>query len=262
MAKPRKKYSKYRTQDGMPVARCTQIIDLIGFNKRVLMLWARKIAMAGGDPLKKSKQACDIGTLTHKMIECHILGQEEPEGLLAQYDLDAITTATTGYEQYLKWEDEVKPEYLQSEIKLISEADKWGGTADILMKIGDELILGDFKTSKAVYLEHIIQIAAYHHCMHEIGEYQPTKCMLIHVPKELEDGQPMAVNIYEIPEEDLDVGYTLFTHALGLHRCQKIIDMKKYKHIKKDSGLTEEQLASGFKQVVKAYQTIKESINE
>ena len=103
------KRAKYCKKDGTPVPRCTQIIDLIGFNKRILMMWARKVAMAGGDPLKTKKQAADIGTLTHKMIECHIAHSEVPSGVLSKYNLDAITTAVTGFEQYLAWESEVKP---------------------------------------------------------------------------------------------------------------------------------------------------------
>jgi len=51
-------------------------------------------------------------------------------------------------------------EIVEQETPLVSEKYQFGGTLDAIM-VNGELALGDWKTSNAVYPDHIIQLAAY-----------------------------------------------------------------------------------------------------
>ena len=68
---------------------------------------------------------------------------------------------------FVDWNNEVKPRYILSERTVISNKYKYGGTLDAVAKIGDTLYLIDFKTSKAIYTSHRVQIASYKHALME-----------------------------------------------------------------------------------------------
>ena len=61
----------------------------------------------------------------------------------------------------MEWNSQVKPEYVESEIKLINDKFKTGGTCDLILKIGKKTVIADLKTSKGLYDEFIIQLGAY-----------------------------------------------------------------------------------------------------
>jgi hypothetical protein len=68
---------------------------------------------------------------------------------------------------FVDWNNEVKPTYLLSERTVISKEYRYGGTLDVVVKIGDETYLIDFKTSKAIYPSHRIQLSSYKHALAE-----------------------------------------------------------------------------------------------
>ncbi|GAH05015.1 unnamed protein product, partial [marine sediment metagenome] len=58
---------------GEIVPGVTTIIDgQLGWNKRILIAWARREALAGRDPDKILDQAGDIGSVMHLFVEAHI----------------------------------------------------------------------------------------------------------------------------------------------------------------------------------------------
>jgi len=141
------------------VPSVTTIIESsLGWNKASLISWAAKTAQAGNDPDKIKHEAASIGTLTHKMIEDHTKGLVTNLFSYSQSDIDQ---ATIGFNAFLKWETDYKPQYLQAEVPLVSNLYHYGGTIDTVIGLGDSLGVLDLKTSKGVYQEYIIQIAAY-----------------------------------------------------------------------------------------------------
>lgn len=158
MARKTKAHQRYRLKDGTIVPSTTTIINELGWNKNALIAWARREALAGNDPDKVRDQAADIGTLAHYMIECHLKG-EEPD--ISEYGQADIDKAENCYLNYLEWEKEHVDEVWHSELQLVSEVHKYGGTMDLIGVIDGKPSLLDFKSSKGVYPEFKVQIAAY-----------------------------------------------------------------------------------------------------
>jgi hypothetical protein len=103
-------------------------------------------------------EAAEAGTLAHAMVEAHIAGEPLPE--IADVHDQVVDMARMGFENYLRWEATTKMQIVEQEIPLVSEVYMFGGTPDAIM-VGDELALGDWKTSNSIYPDYLIQLAAY-----------------------------------------------------------------------------------------------------
>jgi hypothetical protein len=238
----------YKNSKGEKVKRCTQIIDILGYNKNALVAWAKKY---GQKAQGISDAALEIGTLTHKMIEGFVKHEEVDT---SDYSFDALVLAQNGLDSFKRWCDVVQPEFLVNEYTIISESGNWGGTTDTIMriktdKLPDNLkygwpedsvnVLADYKTAKAIYIDHIIQIAAYREGVHEMNGYDDatketlesingTKiiympidlCMAIHIKKDLSKDDSNDVGIHWLPNTTLDTGFEAFEMALRLCEIQ------------------------------------------
>ena len=186
------------------------------------MAWAKNQAMAGHDPDKVLTDAGDTGTCAHHMIECHITGEEVD---LADFTKNQIDRAENGFLGFLEWEKQNKPMYLDTEIEVISEKYLYGGTCDIVAQIKDEMWMIDLKTSKGIYPEFIIQLAAYVHAYHEqnLNTFTPHKTgeqikkhCLLHLNKETGVFTP-----HIIANEQIIFGWKAFTYLRELHKLKK-----------------------------------------
>jgi len=75
-------------------------------------------------------------------------------------DSEIVKQAWQGYQNYLRWEKTTNMQIVSLETPMVSEVYKFGGTPDAMM-VGGKLAMGDWKTSNAIYPDHIIQLAAY-----------------------------------------------------------------------------------------------------
>ena len=199
---------------GLILPGVTTIIDSnLGWNKRILMAWAKNQAMAGHDPDKVLTDAGDTGTCAHHMIECHITGEEVD---LSDFTKNQIDRAENGFLGFLEWEKQNKPMYLDTEIEVISEKYLYGGTCDIVAQIKDEMWMIDLKTSKGIYPEFIIQLAAYSHAHHELIGTEINKFCLLHLNKETGVFTP-----HMIAAEQITAGWRAFTYLRELHKLKK-----------------------------------------
>jgi hypothetical protein len=111
----------------------------------------------------KRDEAADAGTLAHDLVEQHIKGQkaELPEGVSEKI----AEAALRAYQGYLQWARITKLQIVETEIGMVSERHRFGGTPDAIGRIdvgqGPELCLLDWKTSKSVYPDMLCQLAAY-----------------------------------------------------------------------------------------------------
>lgn len=116
----------------------------------------------------KRDKAADIGTLAHNMIERDILGHTvEIEG-----DPDMIQKAESAYGAYCEWADQSKLEIIATEMQLVSETHRFGGTPDAIGRLNGKIVLLDWKTSNSVYGDHLVQLAAYHILVEECTDYK------------------------------------------------------------------------------------------
>lgn len=147
--------------NGVPVPRVTKIIDDT-FNREYLIQWAisfnnRYLYLNARD------QILSIGTKTHEMIEKFLETGEEQEAPYkkAPKQAPAIERA---YNNFRNWYDHLintgnKFELIGLEIPVVNPY--YGGCIDCIAKINNAYYILDFKTSKKISYEYILQTCAY-----------------------------------------------------------------------------------------------------
>lgn len=129
-------------------------------------------------PLEKGKfrkealDAATAGTYAHGLVEQWIHGSEGERSNLERMtprifssrkkcDIEIATKALRSFSAFIKWIRQSKFELSVTEDSLVSERYKFGGTLDCTGWLGDKLILLDWKTSKRIYVDYLLQVAAY-----------------------------------------------------------------------------------------------------
>jgi len=209
-----KAHTAYKLKDGTRVKGVTTILSNLGWNKNVLVAWARRTALAGDDPDAVLKEAGAIGTLAHYLCECDIKG-EEPE--LDDYSSEQIEKAENAFLGYLEWKKMTKPKYEAIELKMVSEKYRVGGTADFVARINNSLVLGDIKTSKGIYPEMTAQLAAYRKMYLEIQpKAKIESAMILKLDK-----NSGAFSHHFVGKSQLDWGWKVFEHCMALEELHK-----------------------------------------
>ena len=209
-----KAHTAYKLKNGKRVKGVTTILSNLGWNKNVLVAWARRTALAGDDPDAVLKEAGAIGTLAHYLCECDIKG-EEPE--LDDYSAEQIEKAENAFLGYLEWKKMTKPKYEAIELKMVSEKYKVGGTADFVARINNSLVLGDIKTSKGIYPEMTCQLAAYRTMYLEIQpKAKIESAMILKLDK-----NSGAFSHHFVGKSQLDWGWKVFENCMALVELHK-----------------------------------------
>ena len=99
---------------------------------------------------------------------------------------------------------------------MVDEELEVGGTADQVAKIGGQVVIGDIKTSKFLYDDHIIQLGAYCH-MYE--RMQPKAKIEYGYVLRL-DKNTGAFTHHNISRKQLDWGWKVFKCCLELDKLK------------------------------------------
>lgn len=203
------KRAVYKLADGTRVPGVTTFLGVL--NKPALIPWANKLGLQGIDSSKYVDNLADVGTLAHSMILAHL----KEEGLdVSDYSQNQIDLANNSYSSYVEWEKHHKIEPILIETPLVSEEYRFGGTPDLLAKVDGVETLVDFKTSKALYPEHSIQVAAYWVLALEYG-YVIDNVLILRIGREADEG-------FEVkPVKALKANWELFTHCQAIYELQK-----------------------------------------
>jgi len=168
----------YRNKLGEKVPGNTTIIGQnLGWKTGGLVHWSWDLGMKGQDYRKVRDEAAGIGTLVHSRIEAHIHGRPQPDELWfwnwIKDDKEATTKALDAVENamlaYYEWQDTVGLEITGSEVPLICECHQYGTTIDHPALVKGRPVILELKTSKDVYPDMWIQMAAQGHawfCTH------------------------------------------------------------------------------------------------
>ncbi len=204
-----KVHTRYKLADGTLVPGVTTVLNILA--KPALIHWAWKLGCEGKDYKKVRDTAADIGTLAHLMISSH--WRNEPPDL-DDYTKTQIDKAETAYLAYLEWESGKVMEPLAIEEPMVSEQFGYGGTPDWFGFIDRATTLLDFKTGKAIYPEHRIQLASYDKLVIETKTHTPSQAIILHINKET--GEFAAHNIKLNGDE-----FELFLTLLRAYRLKK-----------------------------------------
>jgi hypothetical protein len=153
-----KPHQKYILQDGTEVPGGSTICK-IGDDPAALIHWAWNLGREGKDYRKERDKAADIGTIAHFLIECFLTQQVADLSDYSQADIDK---ALVCYNKFHDWWEEQDLEVVATEIQLVNELYRYGGTIDLIAKRknGDHLLM-DFKTSKKISESYWRQAAGY-----------------------------------------------------------------------------------------------------
>ena len=146
----------YLLADGTQVPSVTTVINRFK-DAGGLIHWAWKEGHEGRDYRDSRDTAADAGTLAHRMVEADIRGRAPYADPMA--DPDTWKRATQAFDNYREWRRQTHLEPVRSEVRLVSEKYRFGGTLDAMLVQG-RLSLGDWKTGP-LYPDHLIQVAAY-----------------------------------------------------------------------------------------------------
>ena len=204
--------------------------DNAGWNKRPLQYHSAEMARLYPDlPIheamyKKRDEAAEAGTVCHAMIDANI---KEIEFDLSQYPtatVPIIAQARTGYKNYLEWREMVNLRPIATEISMVSELWQFGGTPDCIGTVIDKLSVIDWKSSKDVYPEMLLQLGAYAHLWLENNPNQPLDGGF-HLLRVARDSASFAH--YHWGPKELDPAWEAFKHCLELDKLHKVLNKLK-----------------------------------
>lgn len=146
-----KKQNQYSI-DGKKVPSVTQILNVI--NKPALLYWQGK--HGNKECRRLLKEAGEYGDMVHTLAQNFLEGQTQKVNPTQKTILKNLNESTKDWE----WEG--------FEVVLLNKEYQYGGTCDALAKIDGKRALIDFKTSKGVWPEFSLQMAAYEACLENI----------------------------------------------------------------------------------------------
>ncbi len=152
MARP----AGYYLKDGTRVPGVTTILGRFK-ESGGLIHWAWTEGKEGRDYRESRDAAASAGHLAHDMVESMIRHGKYsiPEG-----DEKTVERALTAFDAFNKWATQTKLKATHTEMPLVSEKHRFGGTFDALLVDGRRA-MGDWKTSNGIYPDYLAQVAAY-----------------------------------------------------------------------------------------------------
>ncbi len=193
----------YHLKDGTPVPRTTEIIDAFD-PKYGLRDWIWNQGRLGIDYKTVRDAAGDVGTAVHAMIQAYINGATNFEGFHEKLSAEQSYSVGLAFGAFTRWVRKKEIEWLETEVELVSEKYRYGGTLDAVGVIEGGLVLCDWKTSDA-YPRHLLQLAAYRQLWNENRERPINTTILVRLSKTDATFEPYTFS-------NLDGAWQLFLH--------------------------------------------------
>lgn len=162
--KYRKRFTKY-SFNGASIPRVNEILSQV-IGKEYLCLWAARL---GEDAYKEEKKLATMtGTFVHEAIEYFLLHHKDKRMVI--YSPKIRELANNSYNNFKRWyETQCKLGYILTPIYTeVQTTNPWfGGTIDLVLNIKHSLFdtnmnfIIDFKTSKSISVDYILQTYAY-----------------------------------------------------------------------------------------------------
>lgn len=175
----------YRLADGTRVPSVTTITrrfaDMGG-----LVRWANQQGLEGKSMDEERDKAADAGRLAHDWIECTI--HEKPIVRPHWATVEMCQKAKRALDSFKDWAAQVRLNVLETEMPLVSEEHRFGGTMDALASVSDCLSILDWKSGKAIHADFIIQQVGYRLLLEARGDAElPERICILRIGKEYAD---------------------------------------------------------------------------
>lgn len=199
---------RYKTSAGVQVPGVTTVLGELA--KPALTGWANRLGLQGIDVNKYRDETASIGTLAHYLIVCE-LADDEPE--LDNFTPDQIRRAQWSLNSFHNWKSRHTLEPVLVEAALVSDEWLYGGKIDFFGIVDGKPTLLDFKTSKAIYGEHKIQVSAYTKLLIEKG-HRPHEVRVLQIGRTEDEG----FGEHVLPRAQIKTGWEIFQACLTVHR--------------------------------------------
>lgn len=138
--------------------RVPSVTTVIGRFKEAggLIHWAWNLGKEGKDYREVRDRAADAGTMAHAAVEAWI--HDQP--FVFEGSPEICDKAKVSFGAFLEWAEQTQLKVTQTELPLVSERHKFGGTFDAIL-VRNGRAVGDWKSSNAIYGEYLVQVAAY-----------------------------------------------------------------------------------------------------
>jgi hypothetical protein len=211
--KPRR---EYRDAFGRRLPSVTTIIEgNLGWGLRGLMYWAHTCGERGEALERARRDAMDGGTAAHAFIEAE-LTDTWPK-VPVNFPPEVVAKGKAALAGFVEWRKTVDLKHISSEEGLVVAKDniRFGGTYDHVVMLNGKRTICDLKTSKSLYPDVSIQIAAYAFLWNHHHPGEPIEQgLILHAP----EGNFRAVLV---TQEQLGLGLTLFLNLLFAHQNKK-----------------------------------------
>lgn len=121
-------------------------------NLRDLESWTEE---AHAEPAVVLGVAGGFGTQAHSLIE-DLLTPERADSVVVPPEYETVVGNFTDWRASIP-----NMEFLHNEMVVYSERNKFAGSVDAVARIGNEIVIMDWKTSNKIYSEYSLQVAAY-----------------------------------------------------------------------------------------------------
>lgn len=172
---------------------------------------------------KQRDNAADAGTVCHALIQAHVAGKPPVGPEIASVPAEIFAAGEAAYKRWLAWFIRNDVTVLHSEKKLVDEVGGYGGTFDAVLRIGDRVLLGDWKSGKDAYDEVVLQLGGYD-LLCDLHEIVPRSgALVVNVPTDA----ARDVQVIEISREQLNCGRELFLAALKIYKMKSSVRLNK-----------------------------------
>ena len=207
-----------RLKDGTKVPGSTTIVGLL--DKPYLVKWANKLGKQGIDVTLYVENTAKIGTLIHSLIEA-VINRTPIEKPADCSDEDFEIAKQIVQKNFMPWYTTYQVEPIQTEMSVVSEEYKYGGYIDFYCKCNGQYVIVDFKTSKEITEEQILQVSSYAQLFKE-NNLAVEKIIILNVKKDITQD----LELLELPVTDIENYWELFMCFLNVYYAKKKLKQK------------------------------------
>ena len=201
----------YECPDGKIVPSVTTILQVIG-NKDIIY-WANRLGFRHIDYETELGRLADEGTLMHSVIQHIVDPSLANEPIIFKNKLEEEKYLKLG-ERFSNMIKNYSYNTIFTEKSFTSSKLGYGGTIDWFAEMSGFSMINDFKSSKKVYMKHLLQLGGYYNLMVENG-YSINGGSIILVNDKVS-------SLYPINEASLQRLGTIFNYIYLIH--QNIVD--------------------------------------
>ena len=158
----REKHFNYYDYQNIGVPRVSNILDRC-INKEFLINWAIKLGLKRY--MFEKNKATTIGSRTHELIEEYLLKGTFSDRVMYKTPPSMKKNVNIAFDNFKYWlNNMINHGIFISDIICIEKVIScpyFGGTVDCICRINGKVYLIDFKTSKRISIEYLMQVCAY-----------------------------------------------------------------------------------------------------